>query len=303
VVEFPDTVQLARPRSGHFDLGTGYHGDLWLDLDALLLRPSLLRAQVRWLAARMREHSVDAVCGPLEGGAFLAYAVADLLRVAFLAGYRLSGETTRYHLPAVPGGIDGWRVGVVDDAVNAGTAVVACLEELRGRGAVPVAVATLVSLGEASTMVQARMGVPFYPASTVPSRTWPAEQCPLCAEGAPYTDPLSGDVVTPLPGRGTRFTLLMALTSPGSRTPQGGSHGAVAAATAVAAASLAEGTHRRRPSALPAAEIPSRTEHHRGACRDGHREVPRPGRPLRGARARMVLGPAGGLPSVRERPA
>ena len=90
----------------------------------------------------------------------------------------------------------------MDDAVNAGTAVVACLEELRGRGAVPVAVATLVSLGEASTMVQARMRVPFYPASTVPSRAWPAERCPLCAEGAPCTDPLSGDVVTPLPDRG-----------------------------------------------------------------------------------------------------
>jgi len=153
VVEFPDVVQLARPRSGHFDLGTGYHGDLWLDLDALLLRPALLRAHVRWLAARLREHSVDAVCGPLEGGAFLAYAVADLLGVAFLAGYRRPGERAGYRLPAVPGGIGGWRVGVVDDAVNAGTAVV-------------------------------------------------AERCPLCAEGTPYTDPLSGDVVTPLPGRG-----------------------------------------------------------------------------------------------------
>ncbi len=193
MVEFPYIVQLARPRSGHFDLGTGYHGDLWLDLDPLLLRPSLLRAHVRWLAARLREHSVDAVCGPLEGGAFLAYAVADLLGVAFLADYRLPGETTRYHLSAVQGRIDDWRVGVVDDAVNAGTAVVACLEELRGRGAVPVAVATLVSLGEASTMVQARMRAPFYPASTVPSRAWPAERCPLSAEGAPCTDPLSGD--------------------------------------------------------------------------------------------------------------
>ena len=81
------------------------------------------------------------------------------------------------------GGINDWRVGVVDDAVNAGTAVVACLEELRGRGAMPVAVATLVSRGEASTMVQARMRVPFYAASTVPSRTWPAGRCPLCAEG------------------------------------------------------------------------------------------------------------------------
>ncbi|MGB6576638.1 MAG: hypothetical protein WBF34_01855 [Streptosporangiaceae bacterium] len=201
MVEFPEVVQLARPRSGHFDLGTGYHGDLWLDLDALLLRPPLLRAHVRWLAERLREHLVDAVCGPLEGGAFLAYAVADLLGAAFLAGYRSPGEATGYHLPAVQGGIGGWRVGVVDDAVNAGTAVAACMEEVRRRGAVPVAVAALVSLGEASAMIQARMGVPFYPVSTVPSRAWPAERCPLCAEGTPFTDPLSGDAATPLPLR------------------------------------------------------------------------------------------------------
>ena len=137
----------------------------------------------------------------LEGGAFLAYAVADLLGAAFLAGYRSPGEATGYHLPAVQGGIGGWRVGVVDNVVNAGTAVAACLEEVRGRGAVPVAVAALVSLGEASAILQPRLRVPFYPASTVPSRAWPAERCPLCAEGAPYTDPLSGDVATPLPGR------------------------------------------------------------------------------------------------------
>src|SRR6516165_9679942 len=141
-------VRLARPRSGHFDLGTGYHGDLCLDLDALFLRPSRLRPQVRWLGERLREQAADAVCGPLEGGAFLAYAVADLLGVAFLAGYRSPGEVAGYHLPAV---------------------------------------AALLALGEASTIVPARLRVPFYPASTVPSRAWPAERCPLGADGIPYT--------------------------------------------------------------------------------------------------------------------
>lgn len=77
MVEFPEVVQLARPRSGHFDLGTGYHGDLWLDLDALLLRPALLRAHVRWLADRLREHSVDAVCGPRSGEVVTGYDSAD----------------------------------------------------------------------------------------------------------------------------------------------------------------------------------------------------------------------------------
>jgi len=180
-------VGLARPRRGHFDLGTGYHGDVWLDLDALFLRPARLRPYVKWLAERLRQHSPDAICGPLEGGAFLAYAVADLLEVAFLAGYRSPGQATGYHLPSVPGGIGGWRVAVVDDAVNAGTAVAACLRELRAQGAVPVAVAALLALGEANAMVPARLGVPFYPASTMPSRAWPAPECPLCADGVPVT--------------------------------------------------------------------------------------------------------------------
>ena len=84
---------------GHFDLGTGYHGDVWLDLDALFLRPSVLRPDLRVLADRLREHRVDAVCGPMEGGAFLAYALADrwgwrsclpIARLLDAAAYRLA---------------------------------------------------------------------------------------------------------------------------------------------------------------------------------------------------------------------
>jgi orotate phosphoribosyltransferase len=202
-MEPSEVVRLARPRSGHFDLGTGYHGDVWLDLDALLLRPALLRPYVRWLAGRLSEHSADAVCGPLEGGAFLAYAVADLLGVAFLPGYRspaarpgeVTGhlpQVTGYRLPPVPGGIGGWRVAVVDDAVNVGTAVAACLGEIRDRGAVPVAVAALLSLGQASATVPARMRVPFYAAGTIPGQAWPAGECPLCESGVPLTDPSAG---------------------------------------------------------------------------------------------------------------
>lgn len=182
-----ETVQLAQPTRGHFDLGTGYHGDVWLDLDTLFLQPALLRQPVRWMAQRLREHAVDAVCGPMEGGAFLAYAVSDLLVAVFLPGYRTPGQTAGYHLRPVPGGMAGWRVGIVDDAVNAGTAVIACAEALRSQGAVPVAVASLLALGDASTVIPDQLGVPFHPTATLPSHTWPATQCSLCAEGIPLT--------------------------------------------------------------------------------------------------------------------
>jgi orotate phosphoribosyltransferase len=185
-----DLVRLVAPRTGHFDLGTGYHGDLWLDLDALFLRPAELRRHVRRLADRVTEYRVDAVCGPLEGGAFLAYAIADLTGTHFLPAYRAGGS---YRLPGVRGGIGGWRVAVVDDAVNAATAVRACVERLRDAGAVPVAALALLALGPATTMVGETLRVPFYATSSVASQAWPAGQCPLCAVRVPLTDPAAAD--------------------------------------------------------------------------------------------------------------
>jgi orotate phosphoribosyltransferase len=183
---------LAQPRSGHFDLGTGYHGDVWLDLDALFLRPALLRPHVGWLADRLREHRVDAVCGPMEGGAFLAQSLAGQMETAFLAAHRhpaSAGAATAYRIPPVRGGTGGWRVAIADDAVNAGTAVLACRDQLRGQGAIPVAVAALISLGRASTTMAAALRLPFYAAETIESQAWPARTCPLCARGMPRTDP------------------------------------------------------------------------------------------------------------------
>jgi orotate phosphoribosyltransferase len=195
VVDVDGVIRLARPRQGHFDLGTGYHGNVWLDLDALFLRPAELRPHVRMLASRLRGHQPDAVCGPMEGGAFLAQAIADALGAAFLPAARShapqAAGTAGYLLPSVPGGISGWRVAIADDAVNAGTAVAACSGLLRGRGAVPVAVAALISLGPASTAVAQAISVPFYAAGSMQSRAWPAGQCPQCAHGIPLTGPPS----------------------------------------------------------------------------------------------------------------
>jgi len=196
VVVTDGVLRLARPRQGHFDLGTGYHGDVWLDLDALFLRPALLAPYVSVLAGRLREHQPDAICGPMEGGAFLALAIAQALGTAFLPATRTpapeaASTTTAYTLPGVPGGIGGWRVAIADDAVNAGTAVAACAGLLRDRDAVPVAVAALLSLGPATTALAQVIPVPFYAADSMPSQAWPVGQCPLCAGGHPVTKPAS----------------------------------------------------------------------------------------------------------------
>jgi orotate phosphoribosyltransferase len=84
-------------------------------------------------------------------------------------------------------------VAVVDDAVNAATAVRACVDQLRDGGAVPVAALALLALGPATAMVGETLPVPFYALSSLESQAWPAGQCPLCAARLPLTDPAAAD--------------------------------------------------------------------------------------------------------------
>src|SRR5262249_24499406 len=118
----PELICLAHPRRGHFELGTGYHGDLWLDLDALFLRPAVLRPHGQRLGDLLAEHGIDAVCGPMTAGAFLALAMADLLGAALLPAYSHPGQAggpAGYRLPGSTRDMfGGWRVAIVDDAVN-----------------------------------------------------------------------------------------------------------------------------------------------------------------------------------------
>jgi orotate phosphoribosyltransferase len=78
-----ELLTLIAARNGHFKLESGHHGTLWLDLDPLFVRPGRLRRFVAGLADKLAGHGVEAVCGPLTGGAFLAQAVAAALDVEF----------------------------------------------------------------------------------------------------------------------------------------------------------------------------------------------------------------------------
>src|SRR5947209_1096480 len=132
-----EIVGLLSARSGHFRMESGHHGDFWLDLESLYLRPGRLRRFAAELARRLRPHGIDAICGPLVGGAFLAQMVALELDLDFLFAEQFSRPRAGglypigYRIPtALRSASRGKRVAIVDDVINAGSAVRGAFEAL-----------------------------------------------------------------------------------------------------------------------------------------------------------------------------
>lgn len=169
-------------RSGHFVFESGDHGDTWLALDELVSDPGELRHRAGELAGLLAGYGPDLVCGPLEGGAFVAQWVAAALEARFT--YSRREPRRRYVTPTeVP--VLGTRVALVDDAVNLGSATIATAHELTGRGAEVVVLGSLLACLPNGPRVGARLGVPQVYLAEVDSRVWPAAQCPLCRAGVP----------------------------------------------------------------------------------------------------------------------
>jgi orotate phosphoribosyltransferase len=183
-------MALVSARSGHFLLESGHHGDLWLDLDAMFWSPAALRPLVAELAARLRAHEPEVVCGPLVGGALLAQLVAAELGASFGYAERVAtGDglyAARYRLPAAQESrLAGRPVAVVDDVVNAGSAVRATLAALAEAGARPVAVGALLALGSAPAVVATGARLPLVALATRDNALWEPGACPRCADGEP----------------------------------------------------------------------------------------------------------------------
>ena len=182
-------------RKGHFRLESGHHGDLWLDLDHLFVRPATLRPLAAELGRRLAVHQFDAVCGPLTGGAFVAQIIAADLETEFFYAERLPHPEhdvlypVEYRIPeSVRGAIIGKRIALVDDAINAGSAVRVTLADLKACGAHPVAIGALLLLGSRGAEFASSMSIPLEALAHLPSQTWEPAKCPMCLDGIPLDD-------------------------------------------------------------------------------------------------------------------
>jgi orotate phosphoribosyltransferase len=187
-----DVLSLLTARKGHFLLESGHHGELWLDLELLCLDPKRIQMLCSELAENLRRLSIEVVCGPLVEGAFVGLLVALDLGVPFSYSERFARPTSSalfpagYRLPeSLHPVVKGKRIAIVNDVINAGSAVRSTFEDLEKCGARVVVIGTLLTLGSSAQDFARGKNVTLATLAAIPNPLWIPSACPLCAAGVP----------------------------------------------------------------------------------------------------------------------
>jgi orotate phosphoribosyltransferase len=190
-----DVLNLLAARKGHFLLESGHHGDVWLDLEVLCLRPRLLQPIATELARRLSRLDVEVVCGPLVEGAFVGLMVASELDVNFSYSERFAKRAEEglfpagYRIPRVlQSSVRQRRVAIVNDVINAGSAVRGTFAALQECGATIVAIGALLVLGASAFEFALSKNVALESIASLPNSLWTPSACPLCSAGTPLED-------------------------------------------------------------------------------------------------------------------
>jgi len=185
-------LSLVRGRQGHFKLESGHHGDLWLPLETLCLRSREIQPFAAQLAAKLRQYKVEAVCGPLVEGAYIALLVSLELGCHFVYAERFANMAHKglypvaYRLPkALHAAVKSKRVAIVNDVISAGSAVRGAFFDLQSIGADVVAIGGLLALGDSIAGFAAEHQVALELLQQMPHNLWTPSRCPLCAAGQP----------------------------------------------------------------------------------------------------------------------
>ena len=188
-----ELLNLLRTRKGHFQLESGHHGNLWLDLDLLFLCPKDIQPFVSELAHMISSFAIDAVCGPMVGGALIAQTIAAALETEFYYTEQVRPQNSdalysaTYHLPSqLRKRVAAKNVAIVDDVINAGSATRGTLAELQALGAKTMVITSLLVLGDIGRKYFAEREIPIRSIAQLPNDIWTPEDCPLCASQIPF---------------------------------------------------------------------------------------------------------------------
>ncbi|MGB2662767.1 MAG: hypothetical protein WAK48_02110 [Candidatus Acidiferrum sp.] len=185
-------LSLVSGRRGHFELESGHHGDLWFQLETLCRHSRQIHPFAAQLAAKLMQYQVEVVCGPLVEGAFIALLVSLEMSCDFVYAGRFPNTarqglyTVKYRVPAaLQSVVKGKRVAIVNDAINAGSAVIGTFIDLQSIGANVVAIDALLALGDTIHAFAVDHHLPLELLQHMPNNLWTPSECPLCAAGQP----------------------------------------------------------------------------------------------------------------------
>ncbi len=186
-----EILDLFAARRGHFRFESGHHGDLWLEIPPAYINPRRLRPHAVKLAKLLSSHQIEAICGPLVEGALIAQMVAEEMGAEFYFAEQFTAPAGQgrypigYRLPlALRGRIRNKRTAILDDVINAGSAVRGAYDDLLACGAIIAAVGSLLALGSPASEFAAGVGAPLVTLAQLSTNAlWAPSECPLCASG------------------------------------------------------------------------------------------------------------------------
>jgi orotate phosphoribosyltransferase len=192
----PTTMQeellaLLAGRTGHFCMESGYHSEQWFELSRVLAQTERLRPAIRELGRRLQTHGIDAVCGPVTGGAKLAELIGGDLALPYFAAARVeTGQPGLFPVQYRVSASDrdklcGKRVALVDDAISAGSAVRGAFADLLSGAARPVVIGALYIFGDHAARFAAEQGIALEGVARTAFRIWKPDECPQCRAGVP----------------------------------------------------------------------------------------------------------------------
>jgi len=165
---------------GHFLLTSGRHSDVYIEKFRILENPRTLNDVCREMAEIVKNDNVDLVLGAAIGGILISGGVGRHLDMKHIFCERVNGKMELRRGFSIT---KGHRIVIVEDIVTTGGSVMELIELAEEQGAEILHVVNLVDRSSGDI----DFGVPSTAILTIPSKSWGADNCPLCKQGMAIT--------------------------------------------------------------------------------------------------------------------
>ncbi len=167
--------------TGHFKLTSGLHSNRYVQCAQAFQYPDKVRELCVMLAGKLPK-GIQTVIGPAIGGIIFAYELSKALGARNIYAERVDEKMTfrrGFHLEP------GEKVVVVEDVVTTGGSAKEVAQLAQSMGAEVVAICSLVDRSGGKV----QFDWPFVPLIKMDVVTYQPDDCPLCKEGKPLTQP------------------------------------------------------------------------------------------------------------------